>query len=163
MVVIRDGRIVAAGAIRMKLPAGTRRSSTPTGKWVTPGIVAGFSRLGLAEVDLGRGRRPTTRGANGPFSAAIDVVAVDQPARPRPSRSTAPTGSPARLSRHGRAQSIFAGQGAVIDTGADMDPITAPRKFQFVELGETGADKAGGSRVVGPCPVPQRAARSAPS
>jgi hypothetical protein len=34
----------------------------------------------------------------------------------------------------------------VIDTGADMDPITRPRVFQFVELGETGKDKAGGSR-----------------
>ena len=27
-----------------------------------------------------------------------------------------------------------------------MDPITAPRRFQFVELGETGKAKAGGSR-----------------
>ena len=34
----------------------------------------------------------------------------------------------------------------MIDTGADMDPITAPRSFQFVELGETGKAKAGGSR-----------------
>ncbi|MEP6982550.1 MAG: amidohydrolase, partial [Sphingomicrobium sp.] len=50
-VVIRDGRIVAAGDMRMKLPAGTQVIDA-TGKWVTPGIVAGFSRLGLAEVDL---------------------------------------------------------------------------------------------------------------
>jgi len=35
----------------------------------------------------------------------------------------------------------------VIDTGADMNPVTAARKFQFVELGETGKDKAGGSRA----------------
>jgi hypothetical protein len=28
-----------------------------------------------------------------------------------------------------------------------MDPITAARKFQFVELGQTGAEKAGGSRA----------------
>jgi hypothetical protein len=36
----------------------------------------------------------------------------------------------------------------VIDTGADMDPVTArARAFQFVELGETGADEAGGSRA----------------
>jgi len=34
----------------------------------------------------------------------------------------------------------------VIDTGADMEPVTAARKFQFVELGETGAAAAGGSR-----------------
>jgi hypothetical protein len=42
--------------------------------------------------------------------------------------------------------SIFAGQGALIDTGADMDAVTRPRLFQFVELGETGKSKAGGSR-----------------
>jgi imidazolonepropionase-like amidohydrolase len=35
----------------------------------------------------------------------------------------------------------------VIDTGSDMDAITKPRAFQFVELGETGANDAGGSRA----------------
>jgi hypothetical protein len=43
-------------------------------------------------------------------------------------------------------KSIFAGQGAVIDTGDDMQAILRARAFQFVELGEGGADKAGGSR-----------------
>src|SRR4029079_9417009 len=67
-VVIRDGRIVAAGAMKFKLPAGTQVIDA-TGKWVTPGIVAGFSRLGLADVDLSaEGADDTT--ANGPFSAA---------------------------------------------------------------------------------------------
>jgi imidazolonepropionase-like amidohydrolase len=42
-VIVRDGRIVAAGDVRMKLPAGTEVIDA-TGKWVTPGIVAGFSR-----------------------------------------------------------------------------------------------------------------------
>ena len=51
MVVVRDGRIVAAGDVRMKLPAGTQVIDA-TGKWVTPGIVGGFTRLGLSEVDL---------------------------------------------------------------------------------------------------------------
>src|SRR4051812_50213080 len=54
MVVVRDGRIVAAGDVRMKLPAGTQVIDA-TGKWVTPGIVAGFSRLGLAEGGLTAG------------------------------------------------------------------------------------------------------------
>src|SRR5438270_13525281 len=72
VVVVRDGRIVAAGDMRMKLPAGTQVIDA-TGKWVTPGIVAGFSRLGLSEVDLSaEGSNDTT--ANGPFSAALDVV-----------------------------------------------------------------------------------------
>src|SRR5688572_28439169 len=45
------------------------------------------------------------------------------------------------------ARSIFAGQGAVIDLSADMAPVTRARAFQYVELGEERADKAGGSRT----------------
>jgi imidazolonepropionase-like amidohydrolase len=43
-------------------------------------------------------------------------------------------------------RSIFAGQGAVIDTADDMDAVLRARAFQFVEMGEGGADRAGGSR-----------------
>ena len=89
MVVIRDGRIVAAGGMKMKLPAGTQVIDA-TGKWVTPGIVAGFSRLGLADVDLtasredGGGKSDTSGTADdttsdGPFNAAIDVVPAINP------------------------------------------------------------------------------------
>jgi len=42
--------------------------------------------------------------------------------------------------------SIFAGQGAVIDLGADDDAVTRPRAFQFMEYGEGGGHAAGGSR-----------------
>ena len=142
-VVIRDGRIVAAGDVRMKLPAGTQVIDA-TGKWVTPGIVAGFSRLGLAEVDLSaEGSDDTT--SNGPFSAAIDVVPSINPLDTTIAVSRA-DGITRALVAPSAGRSIFAGQGAVIDTGADMDPITAARRFQFVELGETGKSKAGGSR-----------------
>ena len=61
-VVIRDGRVVAAGA-NVAVPAGATMIDA-RGKWVTPGIVAGFSRIGLVEVDAVRrdqrhpGRRP---------------------------------------------------------------------------------------------------------
>ncbi|MEO6199213.1 MAG: hypothetical protein ABIO68_04675, partial [Sphingomicrobium sp.] len=63
-VLIRDGRVVAAGGMRFKLPADTIVIDA-TGKWVTPGIVAGFSRLGLSEVDLGAEASDDTA-ANGP-------------------------------------------------------------------------------------------------
>jgi imidazolonepropionase-like amidohydrolase len=144
MVVIRDGRIVAAGDVRMKLPAGTRVIDA-TGKWVTPGIVAGFSRLGLTELDLGGDESDDTGAATGPFSAAIDVVPSINPLASTISVNRA-DGVTRALVAPSAERSIFAGQGALIDTGADMNPITAPRLFQFVELGETGADKAGGSR-----------------
>jgi imidazolonepropionase-like amidohydrolase len=143
-VVIRDGRIVAAGGMRMKLPAGTQVIDA-TGKWVTPGIVAGFSRLGLADVDLSAEGADDTNN-NGPFNAAIDVVPAINPLYQTVGVNRA-DGVTRALVAPSAGKTIFAGQGAVIDTGADMDPITAARKFQFVELGETGKDKAGGSRA----------------
>ena len=41
---------------------------------------------------------------------------------------------------------MFGGQGAVIDLGADLDPVTKARAFQYVEMGEDSTDHAGGSR-----------------
>ena len=143
-VVIRDGRIVAAGSMRMKLPAGTQVIDA-SGKWVTPGIVAGFSRLGLADVDLSAEGADDTNN-NGPFNAAIDVVPAINPLYQTVGVNRA-DGVTRALVAPSAGKTIFAGQGAVIDTGADMDPITAARRFQFVELGETGKDKAGGSRA----------------
>ena len=130
----------------MKLPAGTQVIDA-TGKWVTPGIVAGFSRLGLADVDLSARAAPNdTDAPNGAVQRRARRRARDQSARHDDRRQSRRRRYP-RARRAQAGKSIFAGQGAVIDTGADMDPITAARKFQFVELGETGADKAGGSRA----------------
>ena len=143
-VVIRDGRIVAAGN-GVGIPAGAQVIDA-RGKWVTPGIVAGFSRLGLAEVDLGAPGSDDTDADNGPFSAAIDVVPAINPLNTTIAVSRA-DGVTRAVVAPAIPRSIFGGQGAVIDTGADMDPITAARRFQFVELGETGAAAAGGSRA----------------
>ncbi|MEO6256072.1 MAG: amidohydrolase, partial [Sphingomicrobium sp.] len=142
-VVIRNGRVVAAGPA-VRVPAGATVIDA-TGKWVTPGIVAGFSRLGLSEVDLSaEGSEDVS--ANGPFSAAIDVVPAINPLASTIAVNRA-DGVTRAIVAPGTGRSIFAGQGAVIDTGADMDPITAARRFQFVELGESGAATAGGSRA----------------
>jgi imidazolonepropionase-like amidohydrolase len=142
-VVVRNGRVVAAGA-GVNVPAGAQIVDA-NGKWVTPGIVAGFSRLGLADVDLAADGADDT-GNNGPFSAAIDVVPAINPLHQTVGVNRA-DGVTRAIVAPSAGKSIFAGQGAVIDTGADMDPITRPRVFQFVELGETGKDKAGGSRA----------------
>jgi imidazolonepropionase-like amidohydrolase len=143
-VVIRDGRIVSAGS-GVAVP-GNARIIDATGKWVTPGIVAGFSRLGLAEVNSGASGTTDDRAPSGPFSAAIDVapavISTDTPiAVNRADGVTRAIVAP------NVARSIFAGQGAMIDLGADYDPITRARLFQFVEFGEQGAESAGGSRA----------------
>ena len=142
-VILRDGRVVAAGA-NVAVPAGATMVDA-RGKWVTPGIVAGFSRIGLVEVDAVDASNDTQANTS-PFSAAIDVVPAINPlasaiAVSRAAGVTRAVVSPAT------GRSIFAGQGAVIDLGGDMNPITRGRLFQFIEMGEEGANDAGGSRA----------------
>lgn len=142
-VVIRNGRIVAAGAVR---PPDGAEVIDANGKWVTPGIVAGFSRLGLAEVDLGADGSDDTETGGSPFSAAIDVTPAINPKASTIAVSRA-DGVTRAVVAPVAGKSIFAGLGAVIDTGDDMDPIVRSRAFQFVEMGEGGAGIAGGSRA----------------
>jgi imidazolonepropionase-like amidohydrolase len=143
-VVIRNGKVVGAG-YNFPVPHDAEIIDA-RGKWVTPGIVAGFSRLGLSEVDLSADGTTDDTARNGPFSAAIDVAPAINPLT-----TTIPVNRADGVTRAivapNVARNIFAGQGAVIDLGADMDPITARRRFQFVELGEAGAETAGGSRA----------------
>ncbi|MEA3065684.1 MAG: hypothetical protein QOJ27_2136 [Sphingomonadales bacterium] len=141
-VVIRNGRIVAAGR-GVAVPAGAQVLDA-TGKWVTPGLVAGFSRVGLIEVDAVNETNDVAAN-NSPFSAAIDVAPAINPRTTAIAVSRA-GGVTRAIVAPGTAKSIFAGQGAVIDLGNDMDAVTRARAFQFVEMGETGADEAGGSR-----------------
>jgi imidazolonepropionase-like amidohydrolase len=143
-VVIRNGRIAAAGA-NVPVPPGAQVIDA-RGKWVTPGIVAGFSRLGLTEVDLSGDGTTDDQASGGPFGAAIDVAPAVNP-----NNSTIAVNRADGITRAvvapNTAKSIFAGQGAIIDLGADMEPITRARVFQFVEFGESGAATAGGSRA----------------
>jgi len=140
-VVIRDGRVVAAGP-QVSVPAGARVIDA-AGKWVTPGIVAGFSRLGLSDVDAVDGATDTS--SEGPFSAALDIAPAINP-NGQPVAVNRANGVTRAIVAPSVGKSIFAGQGALIDTGADMDAVTRSRLFQFIELGETGSEQAGGSR-----------------
>jgi imidazolonepropionase-like amidohydrolase len=142
-VVIRNGRIVAAGR-GVAVPAGAQVVDA-TGKWVTPGIFAGFSRVGLLEVDA-VGNSNDVSANDSPFSAAIDVAPAINPRAAAIAISRA-NGVTRAVVAPGTGKSIFAGQGAIIDLGADMQPITRARAFQFVEFGETGSNEAGGSRA----------------
>jgi imidazolonepropionase-like amidohydrolase len=142
-VVIRDGRVAAAGA-GVGVPAGATVVDA-TGKWVTPGIVAGFSRIGLVEVDAVDATNDI-QASNSPFSAAIDVAPAINPQASSIAINRA-AGVTRAIVSPSTARSIFAGQGAVIDLGGDMDAITRARAFQFIELGEEGASDAGGSRA----------------
>jgi imidazolonepropionase-like amidohydrolase len=142
-VVIRGGRVVAAGA-GIAVPAGTRVIDAG-GRWVTPGIFAGFTRMGIIEVD---GVSPTNDASanRSPFNAAIDVAPAVNPKSSPLAINRLEGVTRAVVAPDNGSGSIFAGQGAVIDLGADMDAVSKPRAFQFMEYGETGARAAGGSR-----------------
>lgn len=142
-VVIQNGRIVAAGA-GVAVPAGAQTVDA-TGKWVTPGLVAGFSRVGLMEVP-GVEETNDAEADKSPYSAAIDIAPainadVSAIAVSRAGGITRAVVSP------GVGKGIFAGQGAIIDLGADMQPVMKARAFQFVEWGESGRGNGGGSRA----------------
>lgn len=141
-VVIRDGRVVAAGQ-GIAVPAGAQVLDA-TGKWVTPGIIAGFSRLGLADVDAVAATNDES--SDGPFSAALDIAPAINP-NSAPVAINRAEGVTRAIVAPSVGKSIFAGQGALIDTGADGQAVTRGRLFQFVELGEQGAETAGGSRA----------------
>ena len=142
-VVMRDGRIVAAGP-SVAVPAGARTIDA-SGKWVAAGIVAGFSRLGLVGVDA-VDETNDSGGGKSVFAASIDVAPAVNPRVPAIAISRA-AGVTRAIVAPDTGSAMFAGQGAIIDTGNDPDPITKARAFQFVEFGEAGAREAGGSRV----------------
>lgn len=142
-VVIRDGRVVAAGA-GVVVPAGARVVDAG-GRWVTPGIFAGFTRMGIVEIDAVDGTNDTAGGTS-PFNAALDVTPAVNPKSSPLAINRLEGVTRAVVAPDNSKGSIFAGQGAIIDLGADMGSVARPRAFQFMEYGEAGARAAGGSR-----------------
>ncbi|MDB5738176.1 MAG: amidohydrolase, partial [Sphingomonas bacterium] len=107
-VVIRDGRVVSAGAT---VPAGAQVIDA-RGKWVSAGMVAGFSSLGLADSE-GVEESNDIAARKTPFAAAIDIspainIQTSTIGIERAGGITRAIVSP------GTGGSIFAGQGAVI-------------------------------------------------
>ncbi len=141
-VVITNGRVVAAGA-GIAIPAGAERIDA-SGKWVTPGIVAGFTRMGLVGVDAVDPSNDS-EARNSPFNASLDMAPAINPDVAAMAVNRA-AGVTRAIVSPDAGNAIFAGQGVVIDTGSDMTPVTKAKAFQFVEFGETGARLAGGSR-----------------
>lgn len=116
-----------------------------SGKTVTPGLFVAASDLGLDEVE-GVREANDTRAGKSPFSASLDVAPAlngrdTQIAVARAGGVTRAVVAPTA------GRDIFAGQGALIRLSDGLDILTRPRAFEVVELGETGAENAGGSRT----------------
>ena len=112
--------------------------------WVTPGLFLPVTDLGIYDVEgteSSNDRDP--QGSR--FSAAMDVSPVINPANEHIAVTRASGAT--RASVIAEPVRLFAGQGAVIDLGADRDAVTTPRAFQLAYLGEDGANLVGGSRI----------------
>jgi imidazolonepropionase-like amidohydrolase len=144
MVVVREGKVVFVGK---PMPGQIFTGGTPVdarGAYVTPGIFATVTTLGLSDVSA-VSETEDSRAAATPFSASLDASTGINPVSQhilvhraagvtRAASALAPTGS------------IFAGQGVIIDLDGDASPVVQARAFQMVDLSENGARLAGGSR-----------------
>jgi len=142
-VVVRAGRVVAAGS-GVAVPAGMQ-AVDGTGLWLTPGLFASITNLGINDVDAVDDSNDESADGS-PFGAALDVSPVINPAAQDVAISRAGGVTRATVTPTAGA-TIFAGQGAVIDLAAGHRIVMQPRAFQFIEMGERGAQLAGGSRT----------------
>lgn len=142
-VVIRGGQVAAVGSsvtVDPTLPVIDAR-----GDWVTPGLVAAVTDLGLWDVGAVQSSNDI-RASEARFNAALDVSPAINPASQHVKIARA-NGVTRAVVTPSPSNSIFAGQGAVIDTGADSDAVTKAKAFQMITLAESGARIAGGSRT----------------
>lgn len=143
VVLLNDGVVVGVGPAGTAVPAGFRVIDAG-GKWVTPGVVAGLSQFGAAEVsgvtssnDLSARQSPATAalmldGAFNPNETSIPVGRIE--------------GVTAAIVGPSPGRSLFAGQGYILSLAEGTTEPLRPRAFQYVVYGEQGASLSGGSR-----------------
>ena len=144
VVLVEGGQVVFAGA------ADGRSFETSTvidvnDAWVTPGLFATVTTLGLWDVGA-VSQSNDQRSGGSPFGAALESAPIINPKSQhilvhraagitRAATSTLPSNS------------IFSGQGAIIDLDGDRSPVMKANAFQMVAMGEAGAGIAGGGRA----------------
>lgn len=146
-VLIRNGKIVAVGA-NVSVPSGADVIDAK-GQIVTPGLYIASTNLAALEVDLVDSTVDTAT-KNKTLSAAFDIqYGID------PMSTMIPIARLAGITRamvtpgyeggDGR-ELLFAGQGAVISLGEGAKTVARPQAAMLLELGESGASRAGGAR-----------------
>ncbi|MBV5258417.1 amidohydrolase family protein [Synechococcus moorigangaii CMS01] len=141
-VLIQDGVIVAAGA-NVTIPAGVETIDA-NGGWITPGIFHPHTQLGLIEVGL----ESSTSDVSAPgasFTAAIDVADGFNPAG-----GHIPDSRRRGITRFAvfpsTARGVIGGRGALANSSGRPDSLFDDRTFLYVDLSQSGASTAGGSR-----------------
>lgn len=141
-IIVVDGVIQGRGA-RLTAPEG---ANTITGGWVTPGLFASMSSLGLTDIG--------SSGAGNDVASESSDTNVSERAADSFNPRSVHVGNirqngitHAVVAPRSGGKSIFAGTGAVVSLTGDFDSIIEPEAFVMVDLGETGTIRAGGSRA----------------
>lgn len=143
-IIIRNGKITQVGK-DLVAPANAEMVKAD-GRWVTPGLFAPFSRLGL--MDIG-GEDVTNDTSSGDSKTSISELASDSynPKSVFVANTRRMGVTHAVISPSAAGDSIFGGTGAVVDLSGDYNSVEKPGAFVFVQLGESGTRRAGGSRA----------------
>lgn len=141
-VLIRDGVIVSVGA-NIDVPVGVETIDA-NGGWITPGIFAPFSQLGLIEVALEDSTNDASA-SDSEFSVALDVADSFNP-NGTYIATTRIEGVTRFAVMPSTASTLFAGLGALGNASGDRDSLFDTQSFVFADLSQSGASSAGGSR-----------------
>ena len=141
-VVVRDGDIVSVGTAA-DIPSDATVIDAGGG-WMTPGVFAPYSQLGLIEVALERSTNDQSAG-DSPFSVALDVADGFNPNGTHIASNRIDGITRAALFPS-TGHNIFGGQGALIETSGNPDSLFQSGSFVLADLSQSGAGEAGGSR-----------------
>ncbi|QCB55626.1 imidazolonepropionase [Sphingopyxis sp. PAMC25046] len=146
-IVIRDGKVAALGT-DAPVPADARVIDGRGGV-VTPGLIQVDSTLGAVEVSqvptsADRATHSRTISAGFDISQGLNPDSILLPVS-RLAGITHAVTTPLYDDRGGRSLQ-FAGQAAVIDLAQRPQMVTRPRAAMVLEMGEGGAERAGGAR-----------------
>lgn len=142
-VLIVDGRIAGVGA-SIAPPRGARVIEAQ-GRFVTPGAFAAMSEVGLSEIS-GSGAPNDANISGDLVAAAADAGRAFNPNVTAIAVTRMEGVTRAAIAPSGTA-TMFGGRGALVALDGGGDSVFRERAFMVLELGETGAQRTGGSRA----------------
>ena len=143
--VVRDGKVLNAGPDGTVPIPGNAEVKNVGGKWITPGIIVPYSRVGIIEVSA-EDSTNDAGASSSDFSVALDASLSFNPAATAID-ITRLEGVTRVVVVPQTGKNLFAGQGFVADTTGNLaGSITKEKAFQYITMGEAGARRAGGSR-----------------
>lgn len=146
--VMEDGRIQAVGT-DVTVPDGARVFDAD-GRTVTPGLIDAHGQIGLVEVSAVDGSRDAGLDGEHPYADRFSA-AFFAPDGFNPASTLVPVNRIEGITRAMVAptagKTVIAGQGAMADLAGGAGSLMSDSRALYAQLGESGAELAGGARA----------------